>query len=163
MVSRKIGRLAVAALATAALLGGPRPAAAQSSTFIIDIVDQLFTNPCTNETVLVNGRTTVTVTQTLFNTKGEIKTAVSAVSKGTGVGQTFGFTYVYSENQNATFIVPLLAAGEIFESTFSDKFALKGDRSIDDWIIRAFFKIKVDAKGTILVSLDKMTGDICKG
>jgi len=178
-------RILVGLLAVAALLGGAPLASAQtSSTFVIPLdrtgnpgVDAngnptgAFQNPCTLENVDVTGSSTVSIIQQAANQKGEIKTSVGVSSKGSGTGWIgdlwpglpTGNTYVFSENQSFVTVVPVLAAGEIFESTFSDKFLMKGAGNLDNWVIRAYFKLKVDAKGNIQVSIARATGDVCHG
>lgn len=179
-------RLSVGVLGIAAVIGGlinpPTAAAQSSSTFVIPFertgipgVDGLgnptgaFQNPCTLEFVDVTGSSTVSITQQLANQKGEIKTSIGVSSKGSGAGWIepyptwTGHSYVFSENQSIVTVVPALATGEVFESTFSDKFTMKGAGNLDNWVVRAYFKLKVDSKGTIQVSIDRMTGDVCHG
>jgi hypothetical protein len=172
-------------VAVAALLVGPPFASAQStSTFIVDLdrtgnpgVDAngnptgAFENPCTLERVDVTGTSTLTITQQPANQKGEVKTSVGVSSKGSGTGWVgdlwpglpTGHTYVFSENQSFVTTVPILAIGEIFESTFSDKLTMKGAGNLDNWIVRAYFKLKIDSKGFIQVSIARATGDVCHG
>jgi hypothetical protein len=174
------GIVAVAAL----LVGAPFATAQQGSTFIVPLdrtgnpgVDALgnptgaFENPCTLEKVDVTGSSTVSIVQQPANQKGEIKTSVGVSSKGSGTGWVgdlwpglpTGHTYVFSENQSFVTTVPILAAGEIFESTFSDKFLMKGAGNLDNWVIRAFFKLRIDSAGRIQVSIARATSDVCHG
>lgn len=141
-----------------------------------------FDNPCTGEWVDVTGNSTVTIAISAKDNKGEQKTSISVTSKGSGTGWVpkdstvtiptdadystailTGSTYAFMENQKATFTVPVLLPSEIFESAFSDKFALKGQGPTDNWVIRAFFRIKITGTGAIQVFIDRMTGDVCKG
>jgi len=174
------GLLSLAAL----LVGAPLATAQQSSSFLIPLdrtgnpgVDAqgnptgAFENPCTLERVDVTGNSTVTITQQPANQKGEVKTSVGVSSKGSGTGWVgdlwpglpTGHTYVFAENQSFVTVVPVLAAGEVFESTFSDKFTMKGAGNLDNWIVRAFFRLKIDSRGLIQVSIDRATGDVCHG
>lgn len=128
-----------------------------------------FVNPCTLENVDVTGGSTISTTQSV-DRFGTIKVTVSVVSKGTGFGwvpatdgsqSPTGSTYTFSDSQHFTFRI---FVGEEFSSDFSDKFALKGARSIDNWIIRAHFRIKINALGEPQVFLIKTTADpTCKG
>ena len=156
MTLYKINRIA---LCVAALLVLPTIASAQNSSFVVPFA-QTFTNPCTNEIVDVSGSSTVTISERLMN-DGSTSTAVSVTTKGTGRGQSSGVSYVFSENQN--FTVKAVVIGEAFDSTFSDKLALRGAQSVDNWVVRAYFRLKIDATGRIMVSIERMTGDICKG
>jgi len=72
-----------------------------------------------------------------------------------------GSSYTFNESQNFTFRLP--TAGDEFASDFSDKLAMKGAKSIDNWVIRANFRIKVNADGTVQVFMIKMNADNCKG
>lgn len=172
------------------LLVLPGMAAAQSaSTFVVPFdrtgapgVDALanptgaFDNPCTGEWVDVTGSSTVTINQTAKDAKGEFKITVSVTSRGTGAGWTStatppdytqaivtGSTYAFMENQSFRATVPILLTTEYFDSAFSDKFSLKGQGPTDNWVIRAYFRVKISGTGTIQVSIERMTGDLCKG
>ena len=175
------------------LLVRPGMAAAQSaSTFVVPFdrtgapgVDTLgnptgaFDNPCTGEWVNVTGSSSLTFNISAKDSKGEQKTTISITSTGTGAGwvssanpptaddyanATFtGSTYVFRENQKVVATVPVLLTTEFFESSFSDKFAMKGQGPTDNWVIRAYFRIKISGTGVIQVFIDRMTGDVCKG
>lgn len=124
-----------------------------------------FVNPCTFENVDVSGSSTVSLVQVVDN-KGALKVNVSVVTKGTGagwitLGTPTGSTYTFNDSQQFTFRLP--AAGEEFSSDFSDKLAMKGAKSIDNWVIRAHFRIKVDAAGNVQVFMIKTNADTCKG
>ena len=183
----------IVALSALALLTLPSTAAAQSSSFIedfirvgppgtktVDTVDPLtlepttiivdtgaFVNPCTSEFVDVRGTSTISTLQTV-DKFGTVKVNVSVVTKGTGSGWVAtpeplatGSTYSFSDSQQFSFRLPV--AGEAFSSDFSDKLAMRGAKSIDNWIIRAHFRIKVNSDGTTQVLLIKMNADSCKG
>jgi hypothetical protein len=143
-----------------------------------------FDNPCTGEWVDVTGSSSVTINQTAKDNKGEFKITVSVTSRGSGTGWMppalwdplvppdagaytdrilTGSTYVFTENQKFTATVPYLLATEYFNSTFSDKFGLKGQGPTDNWVIRAFFRVKISGTGTVQVFIDRMNGDVCKG
>ena len=190
MATSKIGITLLGVLFVALLLALPAAAAAQSSTFLVpfdrsglpDVDDAgvpvpgtgAFLNPCTSEFVDVFGATTISIAQSL-DRKGNLKVTVSTVTKGTGQGWTgpdaFGnqlFTgnnYAFAETQQ--FMVqtpPISSTSEAFVSDFFDKIAMKGTRSIDNWIVRARFRIRVSADGTVLVNLVRLNdGDACKG
>lgn len=127
-----------------------------------------FTNPCTAELVDVRGVTTISVAQSV-DRFGQLKVNVSEVTKGTGAGwvlvnglQTFtGSTYAFNESQQFTFRLP--SAGEAFSSDFADRLSMKGAKSVDNWVIRAHFRVKVNADGTVQVFMIKMNADNCKG
>ena len=180
-------RIFAGLLVVAALLGGAPFASAQStSTFIVNLdrtgnpgVDALgnptgaFQNPCTLEFVDVTGTSTVKITQQAANQKGEVKTTVAVSSKGSGTGWIdpnnvwpglpTGHTYVFSENQSFVTVGPVLAAGEVFRLTFHDKLTMKGAGNLDNWIVRVFFRLKIDSSGRIQVSIERATGDVCHG
>ena len=175
------------------LLVLPGMAAAQSSTFVIGferigppgvtavcLPDPLnpggpcipttvdsgaFVNPCTLENVDVVGTSTVSTVQTL-DKFGTIKVNVSVVTKGTGagwitLGTYTGSSYAFNDSQQFTFQLP--EVGQEFSSDFSDKLAMKGAKSIDNWVIRAHFRIKVNAAGDTQVFMIKTNADSCKG
>jgi hypothetical protein len=127
-----------------------------------------FTNPCTSELVDVRGTTTISIVQSV-DKFGQLKVNVSEVTKGSGAGwlvlngiQTFtGSTYAFNESQQFTFRLP--SAGEAFSSDFADKLSMKGAKSIDNWVIRAHFRIKINADGTVQVFMIKMNADTSKG
>jgi hypothetical protein len=142
-----------------ALLAAPVMAAAANSSFIIPF-NVVLLDPCTNELVTVSGASTVTIAETV-DKNGQTKTAVSVTTKGTGIGQVTSNSYPFSENQN--FTVKAAVIGESFDSAFSDKLSLKGPGSVDNFVVRAFFRIKIDALGTIQVLIENMNSDVCKG
>jgi hypothetical protein len=172
MFNSKVGAV-ISAIAIAVLLGFPMTAAAQSSTFVIPLdrsgppgVDAAgnptgaFVNPCTFELVDVFGATTITTTQRL-GSNGIVTTNVGVVSKGTGTGQTSGVLYPFTESQS--FLVKTIL-GDIVESDFFDKISMKGPGKIDNWMLRARFRIKIAPDGTVQVSLVRVNdGDQCKG
>ena len=144
------------------------PLTGQPTTMIIDT--GAFTNPCTAENVDVRGTSTISTGQTI-DRFGTVKVVVSEVTKGTGAGWVrdalgapvlTGSTYTFTESQQLTFRLP--AVGKEFASDFADKIAMKGAKSIDNWIVRAHFRLKVNADGTVQVFLVKTTADpTCKG
>jgi hypothetical protein len=128
-----------------------------------------FVNPCTLENVDVAGASTITQLQTV-DKFGTVKVKVSVATKGTGrgwVGDTYAgatfteSTYAFSENQQFTFQLPSI--GSEFSSDFTDKLSMRGAKSIDNWTVRATFRIKVDSAGTVKIEVMKLSGDICKG
>jgi hypothetical protein len=142
------------------------PMTGEPTTLTVDT--GAFVNPCTLENVDVSGSTTISTVQSV-DRWGTIKVSVSVVSKGTGLGwipgaegQTFtGSNYAFSESQSFKFQLP--AVGDEFSSDFSDKLSLRGARSIDNWTIRANFRIAVGADGVIKILRINETGDVCKG
>lgn len=128
-----------------------------------------FVNPCTLENVDVTGTSTITTLQTV-DKFGTTKVNVSVSTKATGFGwvlngteQFFtGSNYTYTDSQQFTYRLP--SSGEEFSSDFTDRLSLKGAKSIDNWNVRAHFKIKVSPSGVVQVLLIKMTADDgCKG
>jgi len=143
------------------------PFTLEATTIVVDT--GAFVNPCTSEYVDVRGSSTIS-TVTTVDKFGTVKVNVSEVTKGLGVGWVLkngnptltGSNYVFSETQNFTFRLPM--TGEEFSSDFADKLTLKGARSVDNWVIRAHFRIKVNADGTTQVFMLKTTADpTCKG
>ena len=137
------------------------------TTMVVDT--GAFLNPCTSENVDVLGTSSISAVQTI-DKFGTVKVTVSEVTRGTGSGWILlngvpsftGSTYTFNESQQFTFRLP--AAGEEFASDFTDKIAMKGAKSIDNWIARAHFRLKVNADGTVQVFLVKTTADpTCKG
>lgn len=141
-----------------------------------------FNNPCTLEWVDVTGSSTVTINQTAKDSKGEFKITVAVTSTGSGTGwvlppgapdpptdtdyanATFTLsTYAFRENQSFRATVPFLLATEYFDSAFSDKFSIKGQGPTDNWVIRAYFRVKIDGMGRTQVWIERMTGDVCNG
>ena len=127
-----------------------------------------FINPCTAENVDVRGTSTISTVQTV-DKLGTVKVNVSEVTKGTGAGWILlngvptltGANYAFNESQQFTFRLP--AVGEEFASDFADKIAMKGSKSIDNWVIRAHFRIKVNVDGTVQIFMIKTNADVCKG
>ena len=159
MTGCTLRRSLVGLFSLVALLAAPVIAAAANSSFIIPFNLTLL-DPCTNELVSVSGASTVTIAETV-DKYGQTKTAVSVTTKGTGIGQVTANSYPFSENQN--FTVKAAVIGEAFDSAFSDKLSLKGPGSVDNFVVRVFFRIKIDTLGNIQVSIENMNSDVCKG
>lgn len=142
------------------------PLTLEATSIVVDT--GAFVNPCTSENVDVRGNSTISTVQTV-DKFGTMRVNVSVVTKGTGLGWVAGVTdpiftgstYSFSDSQQFTFRLPV--AGEAFSSDFSDKLALRGAKSIDNWVVRAHFRIKVNTDGTTQVLLIKMNADSCKG
>ena len=134
----------------------------------ITVATGAFVNPCTLEYVDVTGVSTISTLQTT-DKFGTLKVNVGVTTKGTGQGwvlvggiPTFTLsTYLFSDGQQITFRLP--AAGEEFSSDFSDKLVMKGSKRIDNWTIRAHFRIKVNPDGAVQLLMTKMNADVCKG
>jgi hypothetical protein len=127
-----------------------------------------FVNPCTLEYVDVIGVSTIVTLQTV-DRFGNLKVTVSVNTKGTGQGwlllngvptPTLS-TYCFTDGQQITFRLP--SVGQEFSSDFVDKLTMKGSKKIDNWVIRAHFRIKVNAAGEVQVFMTKMNADTCKG
>ena len=191
MVRTKINSLLVAAACCSAILAVPQIASAQITIPVpfnrtgLPGVDPngnptgAFDNPCTNEFVDVTGTAVFSTNQAL---KGStLTTTVNVVTKGTGAGWVdaeplldglqytssatgltlfSGATYVFSETQNFTI---KQQAGTTTDSEFVDKLAMKGAGNIDNWVIRARFRIKIGPDGNVQVSITKMNEGVCKG
>jgi hypothetical protein len=149
---------------------------------IIDLVDPMtgvvtqtvvdtgaFVNPCTLENVDVRGTSTISTVQTV-DKFGTLKVSVSEVSKGVGAGwlpapdgtQLFTASrYAFNDSQSFVFQFPYV--GEEFSSDFSDKFALRGTKSVDNWVFRAHFRIRVSSAGVVQVFMIKTSDGVCKG
>jgi hypothetical protein len=119
-----------------------------------------FLNPCTLEDVAVDGASTITLSDSV-TPQGDRRIAVSVATKGTGIGLLSGVSYSFMENQQFIVRAPLL--GEEFDSVFQDKFQLRGAKSIDNWVVRAHFRLKIDAGGNVLVQIERLNTDGCKG
>jgi hypothetical protein len=185
MARMKTASLIAAAACFAAILAVPQTASAQS-TFIVPF-DRLglpgvdangnptgaFDNPCTFEFVDVTGSSTISSTTSV--SKQNVRTTnVNIATKGTGAGWVdadplldglqyglfTGSTYVFSESQ--TFTIKQ-QNGTLTDSVFTDKLSMKGVQSIDNWVIRARFRIKIGPDGSVQVSVDKMNEGVCKG
>ena len=189
MVTLRLNRIVVGLSVLVLLVVSGSAAAQSSSTFIVPFdrtgapgVDGAgnptgaFDNPCTGELVDVTGSSSVTINQTAKDSKGEFKITVSVTSTGSGLGwvslsdppdytnATFtGSTYAFRENQSFRATVPILLPSEAFDSSFSDKFSLKGKGPMDNWVIRAYFRVKISGTGVIQVWIERMTGDVCNG
>jgi hypothetical protein len=187
MLNRKVGATILSAFAIALLLAFPAAATAQqSSTFVVAFersgppgLDEngnatgALVNPCTLENVNVFGSSAITISQSV-DRFGNLKVSVGTVTKGTGEGwlpddvgnPIFSTnTYVFKDTQAITVKEPPISStSQAFESDFFDKLSMKGTKSTDDWIMRARFRIKISADGTVLVNLIRVTdGDVCKG
>jgi hypothetical protein len=175
MDTRRTGARIVAALSVAVLFGVPATAAAQSSTFIVafervgpaaldDFGNPIpntgaLLNPCTTEFVDVLGVSTIKVSQSLAGTT--LKTSVSVATKGSGTGWLTATVYPFNESQS--FLLKS-AFGSVVESEFVDKLAMKGPQSIDNWFVRARFRIKIGPTGAVQIDFVKVNdGDQCKG
>jgi hypothetical protein len=178
MTTKTFGRTVLGACAAAVLLAIPMAVSAQApsvfivafervgpqqideDTGLIDPNTGAFDNPCTGELVDVTGSTTISISDTLTQ-QGDRRVSIATTTKGTGIGQTSFTRYAFSENQQFSVRTPL--AGMDFESTFSDRFALKGTKSFDNWVIKATYRLKISASGAILVDVVRLTGTQCKG
>ena len=184
MFNKKFGAALLAILLVAVFL--PVTAAAQTSVFIQEFsrtgppefdatgvqVSGAFINPCTADLVDVTGVTTITTSQGLDN-RGNIVIKVGTVTKGKGVGWLAsatgpvltGRTYSFSESQSFNVKFPNdPTVSQAFESDFFDKISMRGAKSVDNWLIRARFRIKIAADGTVMVNLIKLnSGDGCRG
>jgi hypothetical protein len=122
-----------------------------------------FVNPCTGENVDVIGSTTLTIFTNITGS-GSMKISVGEVTKGNGLGQMSGFTYSFSDSQqfNSQFAVSSDPT-TLTETTFSDKLFLRGAKSVDNWTIRATFKVQVNGNGVVTSVTENLTGDVCKG
>jgi len=102
---------------------------------------------------------------------GTVRVVVSEVTKGTGAAWVrdalgapvfTGSTYTFTESQQLMF--RLRALGKEFGSDFADKIVMKGAKRIDNWVVRAHFRIKVNADGTVQAFMIKSTADsTCMG
>jgi hypothetical protein len=187
MLNRKVGATILSAFAIALLLAFPAAATAQqSSTFVVAFersgppgLDEngnatgALVNPCTLENVNVFGSSAITISQSV-DRFGNLKVSVGTVTKGTGEGwlpddvgnPIFSTnTYVFKDTQAITVKEPPISStSQAFESDFFDKLSMKGTKSTDDWIMRARFRIKISADGTVQVNLIRVTdGDVCRG
>lgn len=175
MVSRTLNRALLGIVLGGVLLALPTAAAAQqNSTFVIpfsavDARDALgnpipgtgaLQNPCTAEEVEVTGTSTVTLSTSVMP-DGDTKISVGVVTKGTGIGLTSLGSYAFSESQQFVVRTPII--GPSFDSTFADKLSLKGAKSIDNWVVRAHFRLKVSDTGALQVVIDSVNADQCKG
>jgi hypothetical protein len=142
------------------------PLTGEATQIIVDT--GAFVNPCTLEFVDVTGVSTIATLQTI-DRFGDLKVTVSVNTKGTGQGWVLlngvptptSSTYGFTEGQQITFRLPSI--GEEFSSDFADKLTMKGAKRIDNWVLRAHFRIKVNAAGEVQVFMIKMNADICKG
>ena len=157
-MASKLPAFLVGVILLAVLLALPASAAAQS-TFVVPF-DATFLNPCTAEEVVVNGATTISISDTV-TPQGDRRISVGEVTKGKGFGVPSGTEYTFSDNQQFTVKAPML--GEEFDSSFSDKFALKGAKSVDNWVLRAYFRLKISALGEVQVVIERLNADMCKG
>ena len=159
MTGWTLRRLLVGLLSLVALLAVPGLAAAQSSTFIIPF-NVTFFNPCIAEDVAVTGSTSITTTDSI-TPQGDRKISVSEKTTGSGVGLVFGTVYPFSENTQFTVRTPLV--GQEFDSTFTDRISMKGPKAIDNWTVKAVFRIKISATGQIVTSIERFDSAICRG
>jgi hypothetical protein len=135
-----------------------------------------FVNPCVNagEWVNVLGAGTLSIGTSLPG-NGQLKVTVGISLKGTGTGiipydpltgvaVPSGNTYSFADNQSfkATFVVASDPT-TIIESSFTDRFTMKGSKSTNNWTIRAKITIKLDASGNVLSTSQTFTGDVCNG
>lgn len=136
-----------------------------------------FINPCTVEYVDVTGVSLVQTTQTI-DKFGFLKVSVSVKTSGSGLGiadndgdfTNGGYTglptgsaYNFVETQSLSFRIPQLTGTKEFTSEFIDKITMRGSGSIDNWVVRARFRIKVNAAGAVQVFLVKMEEGACRG
>lgn len=121
-----------------------------------------FFNPCTSELVDVTGSSTITLTDVLLN-NGERRTTIDVDTTGTGVGQLSQVIYPFREDQSFNVKRPI-SGGLAFESVFTDKIRMRGPGNIDDWTLRATFRIKVNDLGEVLVNVVRISDqDGCTG
>ena len=177
MVTKHVGRIVPVLLFVAAFLALPGAVYAQSSTLIVPFerigapdLDDLgnpvpgtggMDNPCTGERVDVIGSSTITTSSTLMN-NGDIRTSVSVLTKGTGVGQSSGVLYPFRESQSFSIRRPS-AGGPAIDSTFNDKLAMRGPGAVDNWVVRVTMRLRIDAAGNVIVDTTRLNEGVCKG
>ena len=177
MVTRHVGRIIPVLLFVAAFLAVPGAAYAQTTTLIVPFerlgapeLDDLgnpvpgtggMANPCTGELVDVVGSSTITTSQKLAN-NGDIVTSVTVLTKGTGTGQVSLVLYPFRESQSFSVRRPS-AGGPAIDSTFNDKLAMRGPGAVDNWVVRATMRLRIDAAGNVLIDTVKLNEGICKG
>ena len=149
-----------------------------SQTIIVTVPTGAFINPCTVEYVDVTGNSVVTSSQSV-DKFGFMKVSVNIKTTGSGLGitdddgdmTTGGYTgtpsgsaYNFVETQSLQFRLPVtnLQTKE-FVSEFTDKITMRGSQSTDNWVVRARFRIKVNAAGVVQTFLVKMEEGACRG
>ena len=149
-----------------------------TQTVTVTVPTGAFINPCTFEYVDILGTSVVSSSQSI-DKFGFLKVNVGIVTKGSGVGHLdddgdltnggytevlSGSNYSFLETQSFNFKIPVATLStSAFTSDFIDKISMKGARSIDNWVIRVVFRVKV-SNGEVKVFLVRMNdANVCKG
>lgn len=114
-------------------------------------------NPCTGELVDVSGSTAITVTEALL-TNAVRRRTFDIETTGSGAGRSSGGLYPISEDQAFDVI------GSLTESAFTDKIHMTGAGNVDDWTLRATFRLRLNDLGGVDATLIKFGDeDGCSG
>jgi hypothetical protein len=159
MTGTKLTRALGGLFIVAAFVALPTVAAAQTTSLPVekDILDG-----CTARLVHITGNETTAIS-TKVTGSGDLHVDVSDVFKGSGADLLDSTRlYTFSDSEQFSFNTPLPVGTGTLDSSFTQKLFLKGNKSLDNWVIRATIVIKVNGQGqvtkdTILTSAE------CKG
>jgi hypothetical protein len=116
------------------------------------------TNPCTKEIVNITGTLTATSTVTT-NASGTVRTSITLVANGVGIGATSGLMYSFSETQDLSMKLSGLAS----ELDTTVKLSMKGARSLDNWSSRLKLHLTINANGQVTSAHTHVDTDKCNG
>jgi hypothetical protein len=154
MTAIKLSRSLVGIFCFVALLALPSLAAAQTVPF-----SAVLSNPCTAELVDVTGGLTATTTQKIL-TNGTLKVNIDSVFSGTGVGESTGTFYTFSDTNSVS--ITGTTTSTTSEVTSNSKFDLKGAKGVPNWKAKMIFSAVL--QGGVLQSIDvKLSSDSCTG
>ena len=131
-------------------------AAAQSSTFVIPFTTTVV-NPCTAQTVTIGGSSTVTISENVTGS-GILNIDVGVVTKGIGIAVATKYTL----SESSQFSLKVNPNEEV-QSDFTDKWMLKGAKSVDNWTHKIRLHITINALGEVTSLTQTDNGDVCNG
>jgi hypothetical protein len=115
-------------------------------------------NPCTKELVNITGTLAATSTVTT-NASGIVRTSITLVANGVGMGATTGLLYSFSETQDLS----MKLSGLESELDTTVKLSMKGARSLDNWSSRLKLHLTLNANGEVTSAHTHVDTDKCNG
>ena len=160
--SRILAAVVLAAVLTCTPLAiagnGNDPMTVTTYQYDTPIVNQVLTNDCNGEQVILNGTMHFDYFFATDTDGDRIRYDVTSSERLTGVGQTSGANYVASEKFHANDVT---RAGQASDTRQTFKSRLVGQGRTPDLITRHVVHVVIDKLGNIKVDIDKSTAS-CK-
>jgi hypothetical protein len=159
MTAMKLTRALGGLFIVAAFVALPTVAGAQTTSlpFEKDVPDG-----CTTRLVHITGNETTAIS-TKVTGSGDLHIDISDVFKGSGADLLDATRlYTFSDSEQFSFNTPLPVGTGTLDSSFTQKLFLKGNKSLDNWVIRATIVIHVNGQGQVTKDT-LLTSAECKG